>query len=100
MPTAKLVSLAAGRYSVSGELSFATATDLLAQSQALFAGESGIELDLSGVTHADSAGLSLLIEWLRQARLQGRQLRYVALPAQLKTLAGISDVDGLLATTA
>ncbi len=100
MPTAKLVPLTAGRYSVSGELSFATVTDLLRQSRSLFAGESSMELDLSGVTHADSAGLSLLIEWLRQARLQGRQLRYVALPAQLKALAAISEVEGLLAATA
>jgi phospholipid transport system transporter-binding protein len=100
MSTAKLISLSAGRYSVSGELNFATVTDLLLQSREMFAGESSIELDLSGVTHADSAGLSLLIEWLRQARLQGRQLRYVALPAQLSALAGISEVDGLLAATA
>jgi phospholipid transport system transporter-binding protein len=99
MSTAKLISLSAGRYSVSGELNFATVTDLLLQSREMFAGESSIELDLSGVTHADSAGLSLLIEWLRQARLQGRQLHYVALPAQLNALAGIR-VDGLLAATA
>jgi phospholipid transport system transporter-binding protein len=100
MSTAKLESLDNGKYSVSGELSFATVTGLLAQSRSLFAGDSSVELDLSGVTHADSAGLSLLIEWLRQARLQGRQLRYVALPAQLQALASISDVDGLLAATA
>lgn len=100
MATAKLVSLEAGRYSVNGELSFATVTDLLLQSRSLFAGESSIEVDLTGVTHVDSAGLSLLIEWLRQAHLQGRQLRYVALPAQLNALASISEVEGLLAATA
>ena len=66
----------------------------------VFAGESDIEVDLSGVTHADSAGLSLLIEWLRLAKLQGKQLHYVALPVQLSALASISEVDGLLSHSA
>jgi len=96
MFNATLVQQGEGRYLVNGELSFATVTDLLRQSQGLFAGESSLQLDLSGVTHADSAGLSLLIEWLRQARLQGKQLRYLALPAQLQALANISEVSGLL----
>lgn len=100
MTSATLQQLSPGRYSLSGELSFATVTGLLQQSRSLFAGESNIEMDLSGVTHGDSAGLSLLIEWLRQAKLQGRQLRYIALPAQLNALASISEVDGLLAATA
>jgi phospholipid transport system transporter-binding protein len=96
MATAQLTQQGEGRYAVSGELSFATVTELLRQSRAQFAGESSMDVDLSGVTHADSAGLSLLIEWLRQARLQNRQLRYLALPAQLQSLATISDVAGLL----
>lgn len=98
--SAKLAQQGEGRYAVSGELSFATVTDLLLQSRSLFAGESNFEVDLSGVTHADSAGLSLLIEWLRQAKLQGRQLRYMALPTQLNSLASISEVEDLLAASA
>lgn len=97
---AKLEQQAEGRYRVSGELSFATVTELLLQSRSLLAGESSVEVDLSGVTHADSAGLSLLIEWLRQAKLQGKQLHYLALPAQLGALASISEVDGLLSHSA
>jgi phospholipid transport system transporter-binding protein len=93
---AKLEQQGEGHYRVSGELSFATVTALLLQSRSLFAGESSIEVDLSGVTHADSAGLSLLIEWLRLAKVQGKQLRYSALPAQLGALANISEVEGLL----
>lgn len=96
MPTATLAQQGEGRYTVTGPLSFATVTQLLQQSRSLFAGESSIEVDLSGVTHADSAGLSLLIEWLRQAKLQGGQLRYRSLPAQLQSLSGISDLTGLL----
>ncbi|MGC3980560.1 MAG: STAS domain-containing protein [Steroidobacteraceae bacterium] len=100
MPAAQLTQQGAGHYSVTGELSFATATQLLQQSHALFAGAADIEIDLAGVTHADSAGLSLLIEWLRQAKLHAAQLRYHALPAQLQALANISEVEGLLSHSA
>jgi phospholipid transport system transporter-binding protein len=100
MAAATLETQSPGHYLLNGELSFATVTTLLLQSRPLFAGESVLEMDLSGVTHADSAGLSLLIEWLRQAKLQGKQLRYRSLPSQLSALASISDVDGLLSQSA
>jgi len=100
MAAARLEEQSAGHYRVSGELSFATVTALLLQSRSLFAAESDFEVDLSGVTHADSAGLSLLIEWLRQAKLNGRQLRYLSVPAQLNALASISEVEGLLSHSA
>jgi phospholipid transport system transporter-binding protein len=97
---AQLEQQAPGRYRLTGELSFATVSALLSQSRVLFAAESALQIDLSNVAHADSAGLSLLIEWLRQAKLQGRQLHYLALPAQLVALASISEVDGLLSQSA
>ena len=100
MSAAKLEEQGPGRYRVSGELSFATVTALLLQSRSLFAGESDLEVDLSGVTHADSAGLSLLIEWLRLAKQQSKKLHYLALPTQLSALASISEVDGLLSQSA
>lgn len=100
MAAAQLEQQSPGHYRLGGELSFATVTALLAQSRALFAAESALEIDLSGVAHVDSAGLSLLIEWLRQAKLHGWQLRYHGLPAQLVALASISEVDGLLSQSA
>lgn len=100
MSVANLVQQSEGQYAVTGELSFATVTDLLARSSNLFAGESSIEVDLSGVTHADSAGLSLLIEWLRQAKRQGKQLHYRGLPVQLQALGNVSEVTGLLSHSA
>ncbi len=100
MSGAQLLDCGGGRYQLHGDLSFDTATQLLVQSQAMFAGESTLELDLSGVTHADSAGLSLLIEWLRQAKRQGKSLRYLSLPLQLQALADVSEVKSLFSHTA
>lgn len=91
-----LVATGAGQYSVNGELSFATAAGLLDKSTSVFAQSQNLAVDLSGVTYADSAGLALLIEWLRLAKQRGAMLRYSGLPGQLKSLAAISEVESLL----
>ena len=53
-------------------------------------------LTLSGVSKADSAGLALLLEWLRQAGAGGVELHYVNLPGQLLAMAQVAGVDGIL----
>lgn len=85
-----------GRFRVEGELVFATAADALAQSRTLFRDHAVIELDLSGVTRGDSAGLALLLEWVTWARNNARELQFHHLPEQLLVIAQISEVDDLL----
>lgn len=86
---------------LTGELSFATARDALdkAQSQ-LGEGNGPVEVDLSGVTRADSAGVAVLLELARLARARGREIRFARAPAQLRRLAEFFGVAGLLALTA
>jgi phospholipid transport system transporter-binding protein len=93
---AKLESVGEGRYRVSGELDATTVTDVLKQGEQQFAGVKQLEVDLSGVAQSDSAGLALLIEWLRAARQHDQRLRFSNLPQQLIALAKISEVDELL----
>ena len=88
----KLVQQAPGRYAIQGDLSFATVNDLLERSRTLFVGEAELEIDLSGVSHADSAGLALLIEWLKNARSQHLKIKYLSMPLQLTALAEISEI--------
>ena len=56
----------------------------------------GLEIDCSGVSAADSAGLAVLIDWLAAARAARRTLRYSGLPAGLAALGRISEVQELL----
>ncbi len=60
--------------------------------------ESGMPgvIDLSGVGLADSSGVALLLEWLAWARRQQRSLRFDNAPDSLRTIASLSQVDGLL----
>lgn len=85
-----------GRFRVTGTLGFDTVRDLLAASREQFAGAANLEIDLTAVSQGDSAGLALLIEWLRMAEQAGQTVRYVGMPPQLRGLAEISDVDELL----
>lgn len=93
---AQLNALGADRFKVDGELGFDTVRPLLAASEAPFREAGRIEIDLGGVTHGDSAGLALLIEWLRRALQAGKELHYTGMPAQLRALARISDVEDIL----
>jgi phospholipid transport system transporter-binding protein len=87
-----------GAYLVDGELSFATVPDLLERGRAVFAGGSSgpLELNLGGVTRVDSAGLALLIEWLKVARRARRSIVYVNVPEQMMAMARVSGLEGVL----
>lgn len=91
-----LAPAGAGGFAVSGPVTFATAGRLLEEGNRQFTGQA-LLVDLAGVTDVDSAGLALLLEWLRGARAEGRGLRFVALPAKLLAIARLSGVDFLLA---
>jgi phospholipid transport system transporter-binding protein len=97
---AQLEADAAGRIRVSGVLDATTVGALLTQSRRSFAGGNALNVDLSGVTEADSAGLALLIEWVRAARQSNRTIRFENVPAQITALARISEVEELLFGTA
>ena len=90
MSDAKITADGEGQYAVSGELSFRTVPDLLRQGERLFEGCSAFVLDLKGVSRADSAGLALLLEWLRRCRRRRQDLFFRNLPqaSALRSLAG------------
>lgn len=85
-----------GRFRVAGDLGFGTASAALARSRRLFRDHAVIELDLSGVRRADSAGLALLLEWVNWARNNAREIQFHHIPAQLVAIAQISEVDDML----
>lgn len=96
--TLELAATAPGRFAARGVLTFPTARR--ARSAGLHAlrtaGASELEIDLSAVSHADSAGLAVLLDWLAVSKREGRRLRYAGLPAGLLGIAHISGVAELL----
>ena len=86
-----------GCYLLSGELSYSNVSQVYKKTANLFRKQkSNIEIDLSGVTHADSAGIALLVEWLSEARESNKAIHFVNVPQQMLEMVRISSLDRVL----
>ena len=85
-----------GSFALHGELSFAAVPALVTQSRVWLAtGEDSITINMATVGRADSAGLALMLEWVKLARQSGKQIKFINIPDQLNSLirvSGLSDV--------
>ncbi len=83
---------------VCGALDFDSVTALGARGSELIRGwpETSCVVDLSAVTESGSAGLALLLSWLRAARAAGKQLQVVGAPDGLRSVAAVSGLHALL----
>lgn len=85
-----------GKFALSGRMGFDTAGKILYESEELFEEHTRIEVDLSGVTQTDSAGLALLLEWITWANHTVREIRFIDVPAKIDAIAKTTEVDDLL----
>jgi len=85
-----------GHFSLNGSLSADTVPALWEEAGGAFRGARELDIDLSAVKRADSAGLALLVEWTRQARENGQRIRFLNLPEQLLAIARVSGLDTML----
>ena len=90
-----MIACDGGRCTVQGPVNLENAVALLAQGNELFTAPQ-VTLDLAAVTEVDSSALSLLLEWRREAARNGRAIRYLNLPANLRSLAELYGVNELL----
>lgn len=87
------MSDAVSTHALRGALTFETVPSLYKESAVWFEGTGDLTLDLTQVTNTDSAGLALLVEWLRRARDAKRSLRFINVPAQVQTLMRINNLQ-------
>lgn len=85
-----------GGLRLDGELGFATARSLWQEADDYLPATGAVTIDLGGVTRADSAGVALLIHWTRIQRDHGGVVEFVNIPAQMRSIARVSGVDGIL----
>lgn len=91
-----LKDLGDGHFALSGEMSFDTAERILQASEQPFEEHTRLEIDLSGVTLSDSAGLALLLEWVTWANHTVREIRFSGMPERVLAIAKTTEVDELL----
>ena len=87
---------AAGEHwTYAGTLTFENAEGVLEAARALPLPTRGIA-DLSGLAHADSAALAVLLALKRRAQGEGARLDYASVPDTLVSLARVYGVDALV----
>ncbi len=88
-----IVKEGAGHFIVDGDLTFSAMDKKTVSSFAFLAATKQVIMDLGGVGNADSAGLALMIEWIKYTRSKRVQLRFRNIPEQLLNLAKLSGLD-------
>ncbi len=85
-----------GYINVCGDLTFTTVNGLLVSARRVFAPIEVLDIDLADVTCSDSAGLALLIEWMRSATQNSKNIVFHNIPPQMLAMAHASGLDDLL----
>lgn len=91
-----LVKRPDGVVALTGVLGFETVTGALQASHPLLVPGAANRMDLAGVSRADSAGVTLLLEWVKRARKAGGSMAFQNMTAQLDALATACGVHELL----
>lgn len=92
----ELNDLGEGHFALNGEMTFETAERILLASEEPFEQHTRIEVDLAGITRADSAGLALLLEWITWANHTVREIRFLSMPERVLAIARTTEVEQLL----
>ncbi|MDD1616885.1 MAG: Anti-sigma-factor antagonist [Methylococcaceae bacterium NSP1-2] len=88
-----IIELGAGQFIVDGDLTFATIDKKTVKSFDFLNTTKLATIDLGRVTCTDSAGLALMIEWIKYTRQNKIQLHFKNIPEQLRNLAKLSGFD-------
>lgn len=78
-----------------GQLSFTSVPTIMADTLQRL-NQDDMTIDLAGVTYSDSAGLALLLDWLRHAKAKQQTLRFIHPVPQMKAIAHICGLENIL----
>lgn len=97
MSSAAIEKDSEGCYKISGELNMHTVPEIWRKANALLQSTTqALCFDLAGIQRSDSAGLALLIEWMRAARRMDVPVTFRNLPPQLLQIAQVSGLETIL----
>ena len=85
-----------GKVILQGALNFETVPAVYQKSRALFRKTDALRIDLKDVSLCDSAGLALLVDWLRLAKQHQVKISFEHLPPQLIAIAKVSGVENYI----
>ena len=92
----KLIKIDVSSWGVGTALTFTNVAQL-ANMEIDFPDKDTAVIDLKSVTYVDSAGLALLVEWMKQAHSNGHKLRYCGMPEKLARLICVAGLEFMVA---
>lgn len=93
MSRLNIIKESTGHFVIDGDLTFATIDKQTLKSFSFLKAAKEITIDLSRVSNTDSAGLALMIEWIKYSRQSRTQIAFKNIPEQLLNLAKLSGFD-------
>lgn len=93
MNNLEIIDEGGGHLTVQGDLTFSTIGKDAIKSLAFLSLTKPVTIDLGHVSNTDSAGLALMIEWIKHARAHRTPLSFKKIPKQLLNLAKLSGLD-------
>ena len=87
---------ATNMFQLSGEVSFVSVMDVMAEAEKLIADADELNIDLHHVSRSDSTGIAMLIEWMRSAQDNGKQVCFYNIPQQMLSLATACGLEQIL----
>ena len=93
MTKLSIIDQGAGHFVIDGDLTFSTIDKQTVKSFAFLSAAKPVTIDLGRVACTDSAGLALMIEWIKYTRHQRIQITFKNIPEQLLNLAKLSGFD-------
>ncbi len=94
MRTASLIE-ESGCLKVSGILNFVTIIKLWEESLSFFTKQKSLSINLAHVTHANSGGLALMIEWVNYAKDLKKAILFEDVPLHLQSIIDIAGINHL-----
>ncbi len=85
-----------GCLKISGDLNFQTVNHLWDASLPFLAKYRELHFDFHGVNSVNSAGLALLLEWIKYAKNHQKSLRFSHLPQKLRLIAEAAGLEKIL----
>jgi len=82
-------------WALNGDVLMGNANAVLTQSQGLTLQNQAV-VDFAGVADVDTAAVSLMFEWLRRAKAEGKTLRFANCPSGLASLTDLYGVTDML----
>lgn len=85
-----------GVLELNGEVNFDNVVDILKESLDVFPSLPTITIDLKNLTKSDSSGLALLVAWMRRARAEKKNIKFLNMHSFMQDLARVSGLNKLL----